>query len=121
MSRFRLIALALLTSGLAAPTQAQITNVTASGGAVGAVGGDEDGGLDRGVALEVVAWEDAGRAIDGRAVLVADNPGRNATLAEAVLEAPRGHIDAGGLPEMVDLYQTLGDPAMRLRGAGARP
>jgi hypothetical protein len=41
--------------------------------------------------------------------------GRHARLGDALLEAQAAYTDAGGNPELLDIFQLLGDPALTLR------
>jgi hypothetical protein len=41
--------------------------------------------------------------------------GNHARLGDAVLEAQKNYAATGVMPEMLDIYHLLGDPAMRIR------
>ena len=39
----------------------------------------------------------------------------NARLGDAVLDAQKGYLETGAFPELLRIYQLMGDPALRLR------
>jgi hypothetical protein len=46
--------------------------------------------------------------------------GRHERLGDAILAAQRDYAESGLLPELLAVYQLLGDPAMRIRWVMAR-
>jgi hypothetical protein len=41
--------------------------------------------------------------------------GQHQRLGDAVLAAQRDYAETGLMPELLEIYQLLGDPAMRIR------
>jgi hypothetical protein len=69
----------------------------------------------------VAAFSPSGLSLDGPAheyhkALVAElASGRHTRLGDAVLAAQMAYAETGLMPELLDVYQLLGDPAMRIR------
>jgi hypothetical protein len=69
----------------------------------------------------VAAFSPSGLSLDGPAheyhkALVGElASGRHQRLGDAVLAAQRDYAQTGLMPELLDVYQLLGDPAMRIR------
>jgi hypothetical protein len=80
------------------------------------------GGSAEGAGAGVVAaFSPSGLSLDGpaheyhRALVSELVSGGHARLGDAILAAQRDYAETGLLPELLEVYQLLGDPAMRLR------
>jgi hypothetical protein len=69
----------------------------------------------------VAAFSPSGLSLDGpaheyeRALVAELASGRHERLGDALLAAQRDYAETGLLPELLSVYQLLGDPAMRVR------
>jgi len=69
----------------------------------------------------VAAFSPSGLSLDGpahqyhRAVMAELTGGTHERLGDAILAAQRSYAQTGLMPELLTIYQLLGDPAMRLR------
>jgi hypothetical protein len=69
----------------------------------------------------VGAFSPSSLSLDGpahayhRAVMAELSSGKHARLGDAILAAQRTYADTGLMPELLDVYQLLGDPALRIR------
>jgi hypothetical protein len=69
----------------------------------------------------IAAFSPSGLSLDGpaheyhRALVAELASGRHERLGDAILAAQRTYADSGLMPELLDVYQLLGDPAMRIR------
>ena len=69
----------------------------------------------------VAAFSPSGLSLDGpahqyhRAVMAELTGGTHERLGDAILVAQRSYAQTGLMPELLTIYQLLGDPAMRLR------
>jgi hypothetical protein len=69
----------------------------------------------------IAAFSPSGLSLDGpaheyhRALVAALVSGRHERLGDAVLAAQETYAETGLMPELLEVYQLLGDPAMRLR------
>jgi hypothetical protein len=69
----------------------------------------------------VAAFSPSGLSLDGpahqyhRAVMDELTSGRHERLGEAILAAQRTYGETGLMPELLGVYQLLGDPALRIR------
>ena len=68
--------------------------------------------------LRVVSWNDGatGPAHEfHRAVMAELTGGAHERLGDAILAAQKRYAETGLMPELLTIYQLLGDPAMRVR------
>jgi len=69
----------------------------------------------------VAAFSPSGLSLDGpahqyhRAVMAELASGAHDRLGDAILAAQRAYADTGLMPELLEVYQLLGDPATRIR------
>ena len=69
----------------------------------------------------VGAFSPSGLSLDGpaheyhRALMAQLASGEHARLGDAILAAQRTYAETGLMPELLDVYQLLGDPATRIR------
>ena len=69
----------------------------------------------------IAAFSPSGLSLDGpahqyhRAVMAEVTSGTHERLGDAVLAAQRSYAQTGLMPELLTVYQLLGDPAMKLR------
>jgi hypothetical protein len=69
----------------------------------------------------IAAFSPSGLSLDGaahlyhRALMAEITSGNHARLGDAVLEAQKAYAATGVMPEMLDIYHLLGDPAMRIQ------
>jgi hypothetical protein len=69
----------------------------------------------------IAAFSPSGLSLDGpahqyhRAVVAEITSGAHERLGDAVLAAQRTYAESGLMPELIGIYQLLGDPAMRLQ------
>jgi hypothetical protein len=69
----------------------------------------------------VGALSPSGLSLDGpahqyhRALMAEITSGQHQRLGDAVLAAQRDYAETGLMPELLEIYQLLGDPAMRIR------
>jgi Peptidase family C25 len=69
----------------------------------------------------IAAFSPSGLSLDEpahlyhKAVLQEILSGRHARLGDAILAAQEDYARSGALPELLSIYQLLGDPALRLR------
>jgi hypothetical protein len=69
----------------------------------------------------VAAFSPSGLSLDGpahqyhRAVVAELVSGAHERLGDAILAAQRTYAETGLMPELLGVYQLLGDPAMRIR------
>jgi hypothetical protein len=69
----------------------------------------------------VAAFSPSGLSLDGpaheyhRAVMAELASGQHARLGDAILAAQRTYAETGLMPELLDVYGLLGDPALRIR------
>jgi cytochrome P450 len=68
----------------------------------------------------VAAFSPSGLSLDGpahtyhRAVMGELTSGRHERLGDAILAAQRTYADSGLMPELLGVYQLLGDPGMKI-------
>ena len=69
----------------------------------------------------IAAFSPSGLSLDGpahqyhRALMAELTNGQHARLGDAVLAAQKAYTQTGLMPELLSVYQLLGDPAMRIR------
>ena len=69
----------------------------------------------------IAALSPSGLSLDGpahqyhRALMAELTSGRHERLGDAVLAAQKTYAQTGLMPELLTVYQLLGDPAMRIR------
>ena len=69
----------------------------------------------------VAAFSPSGLSLDGpahqyhRALMAELTSGRHARLGDATLAAQTAYAQTGLMPELLTVYQLLGDPALRIR------
>ncbi len=69
----------------------------------------------------IASFSPSGLSEDGpahqyhRALMAELTNGRQARLGDAVLAAQKAYAQTGLMPELLSVYQLLGDPAMRIR------
>jgi hypothetical protein len=69
----------------------------------------------------IAAFSPSGLSLDGpahqlhRAVMAELVSGRHERLGEALLAAQKAYARTGLMPELLAVYQLLGDPAMKVR------
>jgi hypothetical protein len=69
----------------------------------------------------VAAVSPSGLSLDGpaheyhRALMAEITSGRHERLGDAILAAQRDYAETGLMPELLSVYQLLGEPAMRIR------
>jgi hypothetical protein len=69
----------------------------------------------------VAAVSPSGLSLDGpaheyhRALVAELTSGEHQRLGDAVLAAQKTYADTGLMPELLEVYQLLGDPAMKIR------
>jgi hypothetical protein len=69
----------------------------------------------------IASFSPSGLSLDGpahqyhRALMQALTSGRHERLGDAVLAAQKTYADSGLMPELLSVYQLLGDPAMSIR------
>jgi hypothetical protein len=69
----------------------------------------------------IAAFSPSGLSVDGpahqyhRAVMAEITSDQHARLGDAILAAQRTYAQTGLMPELLGVYQLLGDPAMRVR------
>jgi hypothetical protein len=69
----------------------------------------------------IAAFSPSGLSLDGpahqyhRAVMAELTSGTHERLGDAILAAQQDYAQAGLMPELLSVYQLLGDPAMKVR------
>jgi hypothetical protein len=69
----------------------------------------------------IAAFSPSGLSLDGpaheyhRAVMGELVSGRHERLGDAILAAQRAYVETGLMPELLSVYQLLGDPGLRVR------
>ena len=69
----------------------------------------------------VAAFSPSGLSLDGpahqlhRALMAEITSGKHERLGDAVLAAQQAYAETGLMPELLQIYQLLGDPATRIR------
>jgi hypothetical protein len=69
----------------------------------------------------IAAFSPSGLSLDGpahqyhRAVMAEITSGEHERLGDAILAAQRSYAEIGLMPELLEVYELLGDPAMKVR------